>query len=160
MVHVIKISHTHTCTCLYKMWILYIPYVPKCEALNCPRIYMSCEVEDHVWKGNENECVCTECADKGTGDLHSKSHSLPRFKISSLEFISPAQFYSPSLRSYPKSAACRHATKQFLSPSISFRNAYRTRTCYFVVSPKLTARAVHLTTFTSFGNLLPSCCPY
>jgi hypothetical protein len=86
---------------------------------------MPCEVEDHVCKGDGNECVCTECADKGTGDVPSKSHSLPRFKISSLEFISPAQFHSPSFCPYPIRAARRHATNQLLSGQYRFSKCIR-----------------------------------
>lgn len=47
-------------------------------------------------------CLCTECADMGTGDLPSKSHSRLRFKISSLEFISLAQFHSPLVMPLPQ----------------------------------------------------------
>lgn len=86
---------------------------------------MFCEVEDHVCKGNVNECVCTECADKGTADVPSKSHSLPRFKISSLEFISPAQLHSPSFCPYPISAARRHATQHLLSCQYKFSKCIR-----------------------------------
>jgi hypothetical protein len=74
-------------------------------------------------------CVCTECADMGTGDLPSKSHYVLRFKISSLEFISLAQFHSPLLRPYPNTAA--HWSDAGQRPSActtSLWNTYREKT--------------------------------
>jgi len=43
--------------------------------------------------------------------------------------------------------------------STSFRNAYGTRTSYFVVSIKLTARTVRPAISTNFCSLFLNCCP-
>ena len=121
---------------------------------------MSCEVEDYVCKGNGNECVCTECADKGRG-MYLANPTLCR-DSKFHHWNSSPQLNSTPPRSVP-TRSVQHADTLHNSScpaSTSFRNAYGTRKSYFVVSTKLTARAVRPAISTNFCSLFLNCCPY